>query len=74
MMVDASLGRKRVARESAAVILAKIWFWRAPMRREAGEHENFFVAKIRDSESVQRAFRRQLAVAMTPLPCRSIDA
>jgi hypothetical protein len=26
------------------------------MRREAGKHENFFIAKNRDSESVQRAF------------------
>jgi hypothetical protein len=44
-------------RESAAAILAKIRFWRAPMRRKAGERENFFIAKNRDSESTQRAFR-----------------
>jgi hypothetical protein len=29
-------------------------FWRATMRREAGGHENFFIAKNRDSESVRR--------------------
>jgi hypothetical protein len=39
-------------------IRAKIRFWRAPMRREAGEHENFFIAKIRDSESAPDAFHR----------------
>jgi hypothetical protein len=33
-------------------------FWRATMRREAGNRENFFIAKNRDSESVQRAFGR----------------
>jgi hypothetical protein len=27
------------------------------MRREAGEQENFFIAKNRDSESTQQAFR-----------------
>jgi hypothetical protein len=35
---------------------AKNRFWRAAMRREAGQHENFFIAKNRDSESAQRAF------------------
>jgi hypothetical protein len=28
------------------------------MRREAGERENFFVAKVRDSESARSAFHR----------------
>jgi hypothetical protein len=28
------------------------------MRREAGERENLFIAKNRDSESAQRAFGR----------------
>jgi hypothetical protein len=45
--------------ESATAILAKTRFWRAAMRREAGEHENFFIAKNCDSESAQRAFNRR---------------
>jgi hypothetical protein len=45
-------------RESAAAIPAKNRFWRAAMRREARQHENFFIAKNRDSESAQRAFSR----------------
>jgi hypothetical protein len=45
--------------ESAAAIRAKNWFWRAAMRREACQHENFFIAKNRDSESAQRAFDRR---------------
>jgi hypothetical protein len=47
----------RTANQRCA-IRAKNRFWRAPMRREAGEHENFFIAKTRDSESEQRAFGR----------------
>jgi hypothetical protein len=54
---DAPRAAKNHGGESAAAILAKIRFWRAAMRREAGEHENFFIAKNRDSESAQRAFR-----------------
>jgi hypothetical protein len=42
--------------ESAAAIRSKNRFWRATMRREAGCHENFFIAKNGDSESAQRAF------------------
>jgi hypothetical protein len=53
-------------RESGAAIRAKIRFWRATMRREAVDDENFFIAKIRDSESVQRAFSRRRSVAVTP--------
>jgi hypothetical protein len=49
--------RKKNRRESAAAIRAKNGIWRATMRREAGEHENFFIAKNRDSESTQQAFR-----------------
>jgi hypothetical protein len=37
-------------------IRAKNRFWRAAMRREAGEHENFLIAKNCDSESAQSAF------------------
>jgi hypothetical protein len=57
MTGDASRGAKSRC-ESAAAIRGKIRFWRAPMRREAGGHENFFIAKNRDSESAQRAFYR----------------
>jgi hypothetical protein len=35
------------------------------MRHEAVDHENFFIAKNRDSESAQRAFSRSRSVAMT---------
>jgi hypothetical protein len=49
--------RKRLANQRSA-IRAKIRFWRAPMRREVSAHENFFIAKIRDSESAQSAFGR----------------
>jgi hypothetical protein len=48
---------KRLANQPSA-IRAKIRFWRAPMRREVAAHENFFIAKIRDSESAQSAFGR----------------
>ncbi|MDP2409815.1 MAG: hypothetical protein Q8M26_05975 [Pseudolabrys sp.] len=51
MIVDAVAADQKSRRESAPAIRAKIRFWRAPMRREAGEHENLFVAKNRDSES-----------------------
>jgi hypothetical protein len=46
---------KRLANQPSA-IRAKIRFWRAPMRREVSAHENFFIAKICDSESAQGAF------------------
>jgi hypothetical protein len=55
-------------------IPAKIRFWRAPMRHEAGEHENFFIAKNRDSESAQRAFGRHQWVATTSNAYRSHNA
>jgi hypothetical protein len=44
------------------------------MRREAGRHENFFIAKNRDSESARRAFARHRRVAITPRVRRSLDA
>jgi hypothetical protein len=46
-------------RESAAAIRAKFRFRRPAMRREAGECENFFIAKYRDSESAQCVFGRR---------------
>ena len=55
-------------------IRAKIRFWRAPMRREAGEHENFFIAKIRDSESASDAFHRHQCLAPTSRLHRSLNA
>ena len=54
-------------------IRAKIRFWRAPMRREAGGHENFFIAKSRDSESVQRAFGRPRRDSVTSIEPRSLN-
>jgi hypothetical protein len=44
------------------------------MRREAGGHENFFIAKNRDSESAQHAFDRCRPVATTSNACRSFNA
>jgi hypothetical protein len=54
-------GASRAMRQSPdanqpAAILAKIRFWRATMRRKAGQRENFFIAKNRDSESARRSF------------------
>ena len=46
-------------------------FWRAAMRRKAGDHENFFIAKNRDSESAQRRLSRHRSVAPTSIACRS---
>jgi hypothetical protein len=43
------------------------------MRREAGGHENFFIAKNRDSESAQRAFSQRRRGAMTSFACRSLN-
>jgi hypothetical protein len=37
------------------------------MRRKAGEHENFFIAKNRDSESAQRASGGHRRVVATPI-------
>lgn len=61
-------------RISRARFAQKTGFWRAPMRREAGEHENFFIAKIRDSESAQRAFHRPRCCATTSRAHRSLNA
>jgi hypothetical protein len=44
------------------------------MRRDAGEHENIFIAKNRDSESAQRAFGRRRRLAMTSFARRSSNA
>jgi hypothetical protein len=44
------------------------------MRREAGGHENFFIAKTCDSESVQRAFGRHRRGAMASFTHRSLNA
>jgi hypothetical protein len=55
-------------------IRSKNRFWRAAMRREAGGHENFFIAKNRDSESAQRTFGRHRRGAMTSFTRRSLNA
>jgi len=58
-MIGASSRKPKIRNANQrCAIRAKNRFWRAAMRREAGEHENFFIAKIRDSESAQRAFGR----------------
>jgi hypothetical protein len=44
------------------------------MRREAGGHENFFIAKIRDSESAQAGFGADRAIATVTIARRSPNA
>jgi hypothetical protein len=44
------------------------------MRRKAGEHENLFIAKFRDSESARCAFSWYRSVAMTSSACRPLNA
>src|ERR1700759_146807 len=60
--------------KSAGAMRKKNRFWRAVMSHEAGEHENFFIAKNRDSESAKRALQRHLRSATTCLTPRSNDA
>jgi hypothetical protein len=58
MIGDALRGKHQTrSRISGGAIRAKIRFWRVTMRRKAGGHENFFIAKNGDSESTHRAFR-----------------
>jgi hypothetical protein len=78
--VSARVDRRAIRRlgekppgESAAAIRAKNRFWRAPMRRDAGAGENFFIAKNRDSESTQRVFGRRRRVAMGTISLASQD-
>jgi transposase len=47
--------KERIANRRAA-IRSKKRFWRAAMRREAGRHENIFIAKSHDLESVRYGF------------------
>jgi hypothetical protein len=56
-----------------AAIRAKNRFWRAPMRRDGGDRENFFIAKNCDSESMSRAFGRHCRVAMRAMMLASQD-
>jgi hypothetical protein len=65
---------KNRARESAAAIRAKNPLWRAQMRRDAGDRENFFIAKNGDSESTTRAFGRHRRVAKAATMSASRDA
>jgi ribosomal protein S27E len=55
-------------------IRVKSRFWLVTMRREAAEHENFFIAKCRDSESAQHAFDRPWREATTFAARRSFNA
>jgi hypothetical protein len=47
------------------VIRTENRFWRALTRRQRCHSENFFIAKLRDSESAHLAFLRRQRVAMT---------
>jgi hypothetical protein len=73
MVDEAPETENRIANRSVA-IRARNWFWRAAMRPEAGGHENFFIAKIRDSESVQRTFGRHSSASRASAMCRSNNA
>src|ERR1700687_63694 len=66
--------RRKRSCESAAAIRAKNRIWRVALRHEAGGHENFFIAKSRDSESTQRAFSGHRRLAMTSISRRSLSA
>jgi hypothetical protein len=59
MSDDASRDYENRDANQPHAIRAKNRFWRAAMRRKAGEHENFFIAKNRDSESALRALSRR---------------
>jgi hypothetical protein len=63
--------RPRISRNRFA---QKNRFWRATMSYEAGERENFSIAKIRDSESAQRVFEPLRRPAITSAPRRSSNA
>jgi hypothetical protein len=52
------VAKENRTRESAAAIPAKNRVWRAAMSRQAVVHENFFIAKKRDSESATTAYCR----------------
>jgi hypothetical protein len=49
---------KNAVANRLAAIRIKNRFWRAAMRRKAGQRKNFFIAKNRDSESAQPALHR----------------
>jgi hypothetical protein len=71
--VQSIVSTRNRARESAAAIRAKNRFWRAQMRRDGGDSENFFIAKNGDSESTQRVFGRRCRVAMCAMAPVSRD-
>jgi hypothetical protein len=74
MTVDEASQTEKWRCESLLAIRAKNRFWRAAMRPEASGHENFFIAKIRDSESAQRALERHSSTATTFVLYRSNNA
>jgi hypothetical protein len=51
-------GSKTAPANRVPAIRPKIRFWRALTRRLRLNHENFFIAKVRDSESTQSPFER----------------
>jgi hypothetical protein len=61
-------------RISRARFAQKTGFGERAMRREAGEHENFFIAKNRDSESAQGAFGRLRRVVTTSIEQHSLNS
>jgi hypothetical protein len=60
--------------ESVGAIRIKNRFWRAAMRREAASHENFFIAKKRDSESAQGALSLPGRIGTTSAACEAANA
>jgi hypothetical protein len=65
---------KNPRHESATAIRAKSRIWRVPMRRDAGELENFFIAKNRDSESARRVFDRLRSALLLSIASSSSNA
>jgi hypothetical protein len=72
MFGDAWRSSREAAPNQPQSIRAKIRVWRAPMRREGVGRENFFIAKIRDSESVRAVFVHIFRCIATPIAHRSL--
>jgi hypothetical protein len=59
--------------ESVVAIRPKNRFWLMVATDKPVKHENFFIAKICDSESAHAAFRRRRRLAVVALTQQSID-
>jgi hypothetical protein len=61
----AALHRPGLVANQRLAIRKKNLVWRAKIRLEAVKHEKIFIAKVCDSESVQRLFARHERLAIT---------